>query len=218
MPDKMSKEKIDLLRAYGAEVVVAPDRRRAGVARVLLPRRRPPGRRDPRRVPAQPVLQPGQPRRALPLDRPRDLGADRRAHHAPRRRRRHRRHDHRHRALPQGAQPGHRDHRRRPGRLDLLERRGQAVPGRGRRRGLLARDVRPDDRRPLGHGHRQRRLPHHPPPGAGGGPARRRLERHGDARRARGRARHRRPERARSSSCCPTAGATTCRRSSTTRG
>ena len=27
MPDKMSREKIDLLRAYGAEVVVTPDRR-----------------------------------------------------------------------------------------------------------------------------------------------------------------------------------------------
>ena len=37
---------------------------------------------------------------------PRDVGADRRRDHAPRRRRRHRRHDHRHGALPQGAQPG----------------------------------------------------------------------------------------------------------------
>ena len=45
MPDKMSKEKIDLLRAYGAEVVVAPTAVAAGLARVLLPRRRAPGRR-----------------------------------------------------------------------------------------------------------------------------------------------------------------------------
>ena len=59
--------------------------------------RRPPGRRDPRRLPAQPVLQPGQPAGPLRLHRPRDLGADRRPDHAPRRRRRHRRHDHRHR-------------------------------------------------------------------------------------------------------------------------
>ena len=78
MPDKMSKEKIDLLRAYGAEVVVCPtnvdpdspesyyrvaDRLDLG---------------DPRRVPAEPVRQPGQPRRPLPLDRPRDLAPDRR--------------------------------------------------------------------------------------------------------------------------------------------
>ena len=41
MPDKMSREKIDLLRAYGAEVVVMPDRRRPGLAAGLLPRRRP---------------------------------------------------------------------------------------------------------------------------------------------------------------------------------
>ena len=126
MPDKMSKEKIDLLRAYGAEVVVAPtavppespesyyrvaDRLAAG---------------DPRRLPAQPVPQPRQPAGALPLHRPRAVGAERRAHHAPRRRRRHRRHDHRHRALPQGAQPEPAGHRRRPVRLDLLLARGQA--------------------------------------------------------------------------------------------
>ena len=67
------------------------------------------------------------------------------AHHAPRRRRRHRRHDHRHRALPQGAQPG-------PSQIIGADPVGsiysggeerQAVPRRGRRRGLLARDVRP---------------------------------------------------------------------------
>ena len=67
MPDKMSQEKIDLLRAYGAEVVVAPtdvppdspqsyyrvaDRLDGG---------------DPRRVSAKPVPQPGQP--AGPLRR-----------------------------------------------------------------------------------------------------------------------------------------------------
>ena len=50
MPDKMSREKIDLLRAYGAEVVVMPDRRLAGVAAVLLPRGRP---ADRRRSPAR---------------------------------------------------------------------------------------------------------------------------------------------------------------------
>ena len=40
-----------------------PDRRSAGLAAVLLPRGRPAHRRDPGRVPAQPVLQPGQSRR-----------------------------------------------------------------------------------------------------------------------------------------------------------
>ena len=41
MPDKMSREKIDLLRAYGAEVVVTPTDVVAGLAAGLLPRRRP---------------------------------------------------------------------------------------------------------------------------------------------------------------------------------
>ena len=141
MPDKMSREKIDLLRAYGAEVVLAPtdvppdspqsyyrvaDRLTAG---------------DPGRVPAQPVLQPGQPAGPLRLDRARAVGADRRADHPPRRRRRHRRDDHRHRPLPARAQARPRRGRRRPRGVDLLRRRGERppVPGRGRRRGLLAR-------------------------------------------------------------------------------
>ena len=38
-----------------------PDRRRARVAGVLLPGRRPADRGDPRRLPAEPVLQPGEP-------------------------------------------------------------------------------------------------------------------------------------------------------------
>ena len=123
MPDKMSKEKIDLLRAYGAEVVRRPDRCAARLAAVLLPRRRSADRGDPGRVPAQPVLQPGQPAGSLRVDRARAVGADRRADHPPRRRRRHRRHGHRHRPLPARAQarPGRR--RRRPRGLDLLRRR-----------------------------------------------------------------------------------------------
>ena len=108
MPDKMSKEKIDLLRAYGAEVVVAPTAVAPDSPESYYRVAERLAARDPRRLPAQPVLQPGQPAGPLRVDGPRALGADRRAHHAPRRRRRHRRHDHRHRALPQGAQPGHR--------------------------------------------------------------------------------------------------------------
>ena len=50
MPDKMSQEKISLLRAYGAEVVICPTAVASRVPRVLLPRRRPPGaRRSPAR-------------------------------------------------------------------------------------------------------------------------------------------------------------------------
>ena len=77
MPDKMSREKIDLLRAYGAEVVVTPTDVVAGLAAVLLPRRRPADAGDPGRVPAQPVREPGQPGDALPDAPGRSCGASR---------------------------------------------------------------------------------------------------------------------------------------------
>ena len=153
MPDKMSREKIDLLRAYGAEVVVAPTNVAAGLARVLLPGGRPPGRRDPRRLPAQPVLQrgqPGGPLRARPAPRsgsrrrggsPTWSSASARAARSPAP------------GATSRSATRPRRRRRRPRRLDLLGRRGerQAVPRRGRGRGLLAADVRPGDRRPLDH-------------------------------------------------------------------
>ena len=79
--------------------------RRPRFARELQRRRRPPGPRDPRRLAAQPVHQPGQPRDPLPHHRPGNLGADRGPDHRLRRRRRHRRHHLRRRPLPQGAEP-----------------------------------------------------------------------------------------------------------------
>ena len=82
-----------------------PDRRLARVAAGLLPGRRPPDEGDPGRVPAQPVREPGQPGDALPHDRPRAVAPVGREAHALRGRRRHRRDDHRHRQVPQGAEP-----------------------------------------------------------------------------------------------------------------
>ena len=85
------------------------------------------------------------------------------------------------RALPEGAEPRPDDRRRRPRRLDLHRRPGEAapVPGRGDRRGLLPGDLRPVRGRPLGDRRRPRVVPHRAPARAGGGPARRRLGRHG---------------------------------------
>ena len=83
-----------MLTAYGAEVVVTPDGRRARQPRVVLLGHRPARTRDPGRVQARPVLEPQ--RSALPLrdHRPRDLARHRRQGHALRGGRRHGRHDH----------------------------------------------------------------------------------------------------------------------------
>ena len=59
-----------------------PDQRRARVATVVLLGRRPADPRGARRVPAEPVLQPSQPRGALPDHRPGDLAPDRGPDHA----------------------------------------------------------------------------------------------------------------------------------------
>ena len=138
-PDKVSQDKINVLRAYGAEVVVCPTAVAARAPRLLLLGVRPAGRRAPGRLEAGPVLQPRQPALALRDHRSGAVAADRRADHPLRGRRRHRRHDQRHRPVPQGGvrRPGAGD-RRRPGGLGLLRRHRPALPRRGRRRGLLA--------------------------------------------------------------------------------
>ena len=92
-----------MLRAYGAEVVVCP---------TAVPPEHPDSYynvsdRLAREIPGawkpDQYSNPNNPLSHYEHDRPRDLAADRRTHHALRGRRRHRRHDHRHRALPQGG-------------------------------------------------------------------------------------------------------------------
>ena len=119
-----------------------PHRGGAGAPRLLLQRLRQ-ARVAAGRVEAGPVLQPPEPGVALRDDRTRDLGADRREDHPLRDRHGHRRHHHRRRPLPQGAEPLGAGHRGGPRGLGLLRRHRPAVPRRGRRRGLLARDLRP---------------------------------------------------------------------------
>ena len=79
MPDKMSQEKISMLRALRRRGRDHADGGRARLAGVLLLGLVAPRRGDPRRLQARPVLEHGEPRGALPDDRPGDLGADRAA-------------------------------------------------------------------------------------------------------------------------------------------
>ena len=103
-PDKVSEDKSDVLRAYGAEVVVCPTAVDPEDPRSLL-LACPTGwsARSPGAWKPDQYSNPNNPRVALRDDRPGDLGADRRADHALRRRHRHRRHDQRRRPLPQGG-------------------------------------------------------------------------------------------------------------------
>ena len=196
MPDKMSREKIDTLRAFGAEVVVCPTAVEPDSPQSYY--------RVADRLTEEidGAFQPNQYfNQANPEAHYRSTGPElwrqtggRLTHFVV--------------ALGTGGtvtgvgrylkeqNPDDRGDRRRPRGLDLLRRAGPPVPGRGDRRGLLARDLRPRDRRPLRQGLGPRLVPDGPPPGRPRGPVRRRLDRHRARRRGRGRARARRPRRA----------------------
>ena len=196
MPDKMSREKIDLLRAYGAEVVVtptdvSPDSPQAYYRVADRLTQEIPGAFQPNQY-----ANPANPEAHYLSTGPElwrqsggrithfvcGVGTGGTITGIAR--------------YLQGAEPEDRGHRRRSGRLDLLQRGGPPVPRRGRGRGLLAGDVRPVGGRPLRDGLRPRLVPDDAPAGRDRGPARRRLVRARDARGARGRARRSRdPER-----------------------
>ena len=154
MPDKMSQEKIALLRAYGAEVVITP----TAVEHDSPESYYSVSDRLAEEIPGG--FKPDQysnlanPEAHYELTGPGDLGADRRRRdRRDRRLRRHRRHDQRRRPLLQGAQAGGADRRRRPGGLGLHgegRRRPASVPRRGHRQGHVAEDDGPEGRRRVG--------------------------------------------------------------------
>ena len=98
MPDKMSQEKIALLRAYGAEVVITPTAVEHDSPESYYSVSDRLAEEIPGRLQARPVLEHGEPGGALRDDRPGDLGADRRRARRRRDLRRHGRHDLRRRA------------------------------------------------------------------------------------------------------------------------
>ena len=191
-PDKVSEDKRNVLRAYGAEVVVCPTAVAAGAPGLLLLRLRPADARDRGRLEAGPVLQPGGPGQPLPHHRAGDLAGHPGPGHPLRRRasapaarspapaatsRRSR---------PGGRRRPGAGRRRRPRGLGLLRRHRPALPGRGGRRGLLARRLRPARARRDRRGQRRRLLRDDPPAGPRGGAAGRRVVRDGGRGRAAG--------------------------------
>ena len=96
--DKQSKEKVDALRAFGADVIVCPTDVEPEDPAVLLLGVVAPRARDAERLEGQSVRQPVERPRPLRADRPGDLGPDRRPGRSPGGRRRHRRHHLRRRA------------------------------------------------------------------------------------------------------------------------
>ncbi len=132
MADKQSAEKQQLLRAYGAEVVlcptnVAPESPESYYSVAARLARDIPGAFKPDQYWNQ-----ENPAAHERDDRPRAVAPDRRPDQPPRGQRRDRRHDHRRGALPQGPEPGDRRRRRRPGGQRPVGRHGPAVPDRGR--------------------------------------------------------------------------------------
>ncbi len=144
--DKQSKEKIDALRAFGAEVIVCPTNVDPEDPRSYYSVSSRLEQEIPNSWKANQYRQSVEHRGALRGDRARDLGADRRTRDPPRRRRRHRRHDQRCRAIPQGAQPEDQGVGYRYLRVSLQEVQGD-------RRLRQERDL------PVRHRRHRRRLP-----------------------------------------------------------
>ena len=141
LPDKMSAEKISLLRAYGAETVITPTNvppdspdSYNGVADRLA-----------REIPGA-----WRPNQFTNLTNPeihyrttgtRNLGANRGPSDGVRGRRRHRRHHLRRGPLSQGAESRNQNHRRRSRRFGPFRRHSPALEGRGHRRRFHAQNV-----------------------------------------------------------------------------
>jgi cystathionine beta-synthase len=150
-PDKVSEDKRNVLKAYGAEVVVCPTSVAPEHPDSYYRHVRPARPRDPGGLEARPVLQPQRPALALREHRSGDLGRHRRPvthfvtgagtggtisgagrylHEVSADRE------------PGRVRPGP-GHRGRPGGLGLLRGHRSPLPRRGCRRGLLALGLRP---------------------------------------------------------------------------
>ena len=187
--DKQSKEKIDALRAFGAEVIVCPtnvdpEDPRSVLLGVVAARAR-----DSELLESQPVRQPLEHQGALRTNGPRDLGADRRPRDAPGMRCGDGRDDQRCRPIPEGAQLPHQGVGHRYLRVGVQEVQGDwhlrqerdlSVRHRRHRRGFPARKRRFRHDRSLREGDGQGRRHHDASDRARGGHLRGKLSRVGD--------------------------------------
>ncbi len=114
MPDKMSTEKINRLKALGAQVVVTPTNVPAEDPEQLLRDREAHRPRDAGRFYAEPVPQPRQHRGPLPVTGPEIWEQTDGKFDVLRRGPGHRRHDERRGQVPQGEEPEDQERRRRP--------------------------------------------------------------------------------------------------------
>ena len=189
--DKQSKEKIDALKAFGAEVIVCPTNVEPEDPRSYYSVSSRLERELPNSWKANQYDNLVELGRSLRADRTRDLGADRRPRHPPRRGCRHRRHDQRRRPVSQGAEPedqglGHRHLRlglqEVQGDRRLRQERDLSVHHRRDRRGLPPEERRLRRDRSLREGDRQGCRAHDPPHRVRGRHLRRQLRRLGDGR------------------------------------
>ena len=154
MADKQSSEKQQLLRAYGAEVVlcptnVAPESPESYYSVAARLARDIPGAFKPDQYWNQ-----ENPTAHEQTHGPRALGADRRPDHAFRGERRDRRDDLGRGPFPEGPGPVGPGHRRGPRGQRPVRGRRPPVPDRGSGGGLLPRHLRPGRHRPVGQGQR----------------------------------------------------------------
>ncbi len=131
MPDKMSQEKVRLLKAYGAEVVITPTAVPPDHPDNYVMKAKQIVAETPGRDPGEPVLQSGESRGPLSHDRAGNLGPDRRAHHPLRRGAGNRRHGERGRQVPEGEEPQAAGDRRRSAGFPLYRVFQDPSHGRG---------------------------------------------------------------------------------------
>ena len=118
--DKQSKEKVDLLKALGAEVIVCPTAVEPDDPRSYYSVAKKLARGDSQFVLSESIRKPDESRGALPHHGAGNLGRFRRENHALRLRHGHGRNDQRRRPIPQGKKSGGKDHWRRSGGIALL--------------------------------------------------------------------------------------------------